>query len=513
MKKLLILFTILLIGLNSFSQSKEFNKVKYVDLKYSGTFNGPEGVIGYYFFYQYEKASKGKYTYIMNLVDINFKTIKDINLVRSKNDILLESTFNGSNFFFTFLDRKKKSIEILSYTKEGKRVGTKAYPKVSTMEAQIMINRATSNQTTKNVIPAGNNGVIRFKSNFDRKEKYAIEAFDNSLKATWKYTSDSKEKSYEMPNCEYSSENIVLLNVSRQKSMLNQDLTQHIILLNAKDGKKVFEIPLNTKKNTKILLNSFVDEEKKEIVLIGEYFNAKDNPAKDKSLGLFTTKIDFAGNTISNKELSWIKDFKKFVKLSAKGTNEEGAYTYIHNIVKTQQGKYFIIGEQYKKAVSALGVAAVVVSGGKSGGALNFVIKDMVLLELDSTFEIQQYKTYEKKERSVNLEGGYSYLSITLLAKMMDSYGYFGYMFTNVDVKRDRFFSSFISSEKNKTTKKNEGYIGTITYENELAFDKLSLATKATYVNVMPAKTGYVTIMEYYKKEKKLKVRTEKINS
>lgn len=512
MKKLLLMFTLLLIGLNTFSQSKEFNKVRYVDLKYSGAFAGPEGTAGYYFFYQYDKASKGKYTYIMSLVDLDYKTIKDINLVRSKNDILLESTYNGANFFFTFLDRKKRSVEILSYNKEGKRVGTKGYPKIGKMDAQIMITKATSNQISKNIIPLGNTGVIKLNQNSGKKEKYTIEGFDNAMKATWKFTSDTKEKSYEMPNCEYSSENILLLNVSRQKSLFNAELSQHIILLNAKTGKKTFEIPLNTKKAARILLNSFVDEEKNEIVLIGEYFGPKDNPAKDKSLGLFTTRLDLAGNIISSKDLSWTKDFKKFVKLSAKGTNEEGAYTYIHNIVKTQQGKYFIIGEQYKKAVSALGVAAVVASGGKSGGAMNFVIKDMVLLEMDSAFEIQQFKSYEKKQRSVNLPGGYSYLSVTLLAKLMDSYGYFGYMFTSVDTKRDRFFSSFISSEKNKTTKKREGYIGTIVYDNEISFDKLSLSTKATYINIIPAKSGYVTIMEYYKKEKKLKIRTEKIN-
>ena len=41
--------------------------------------------------------------------------------------------------------------------------------------------------------------------------------------------------------------------------------------------------------------------------------------------------------------------------------------------------------------------------------------------------------------------------------------------------------------------------------------DKIQLSSKATHMKVLPAKPGFVLIMEYYRKQKKIDLRMEKI--
>ncbi|MGN6438035.1 MAG: DUF6770 family protein [Agriterribacter sp.] len=42
--------------------------------------------------------------------------------------------------------------------------------------------------------------------------------------------------------------------------------------------------------------------------------------------------------------------------------------------------------------------------------------------------------------------------------------------------------------------------------------DKMNLKSDATWMRIMPAKTGFVMVYEYFKKQKKLDYRLEKMN-
>lgn len=514
MKKTLLSILVLLSTLYGFSQTKEFSKINKASLKNSGVLESKDGNNGYYFFYQYDKASKGKLTYILDLVDANFKPIKKINVVRPVKDLLLECTYNGSNFFLVFLN-KKYEMEILSYTVDGKRVGTKTTKKLTSYELSLVMQRAKSDLLANNIIPVGKDAIIKLynpMTNKASKEKFSVECMDNALKPKWKYTSDNKTKMYENPEYLYSSEKYLILSVTRFKSALDNDAAQSILMLDAKNGKKIYEQELNTKKNKKLYINTFFDDETSELVVAGEFYGPKDNTVKDKSLGIFFSKFDSLGHMVKSQELAWGKDFRKFAKMNPNGTNEEKAYTFFHKIIKTEDDKYFIIGEQYKKTVSAMGIATVVLSKGQSGGIMNFNVIDMVLMELDSAFEIQQVKTFDKKKNTVNLPGGYSYLSPPSVSRVMNAMGYFDYLFTTQDKKNDRFYASYYSVEKNAKTKVKEGYVGTIGYDKEIKHDKLVIKSDANSVRIMQGKPGYVAFLEYYKKKKTMKVRLEKIN-
>jgi hypothetical protein len=49
-------------------------------------------------------------------------------------------------------------------------------------------------------------------------------------------------------------------------------------------------------------------------------------------------------------------------------------------------------------------------------------------------------------------------------------------------------------------------------YDGKITNDKIKLTTKATRLRVLPAKPGSVLLLEYYKKDKRVDLRMEKLN-
>ncbi len=493
----------------SFSQTKEFDKIGEAYLKSAGIIENNGIKNGYYFFYQYDEVSKDNFTYILDLIDAEYNPIKKINIIRPKNDNLLECVFNGSHFFLTFVN-KKSEMEIVSYSiDEGKEV-SKITKKLNFMELSMVMAKTQTDQLANNIIPISNKDVIKINQKAFSTEGFSVECYDSNLKNKWKYQSLNKEKLTELPDYLGSNEKYILLTVTRYELKLNSELKQSILLLDAKTGKIIFENELNTSRNKKLYTNCYIEENTSNIVVVGEYFSSTENVNNAKSLGIYFDKYDNSGKLIFSKQLGWKNDFSKFIKLSANGTNEDGAYTYFHKLIKTSDNKYFIIGEQFKKPEKGKSVAAKVISHSASS-TMDFTIIDMVSIELDSDFNITQYKTYPKTQNIVVMPGQYAYLSPTLIARTIALYNYFDYLFTTIDKTNNKFYASYISLNRDKEITGKEVSIGTIGYDSGLLHEKFNIKSDASSVRILEGKPGYITIAEYYKKKKTIKIRLEKI--
>ena len=87
----------------------------------------------------------------------------------------------------------------------------------------------------------------------------------------------------------------------------------------------------------------------------------------------------------------------------------------------------------------------------------------------------------------------------------------YDYTFTQMNKDKSKFSIGYVDYEKGKADK--GWYFGTINYsDSKLTTDKVKFSSKATWHRVYPGKPGYVMIMEYFRKEKKLDFRMEKVN-
>ena len=517
MKKLLLLMAVLLLTLQTKAQTTLIEDVLSLQARSVGYIIGAEGLAGYYSFYEFDKVSKTENSYILMLHDNSLNLIKKITINRPKNDVMIEIVFNGENFLIAFLN--KSDLELVVYDKDGIKLGSRKQLKLGAADRMVLVSSDDSEEKNNIVFGLGKLGFLKNDSYSGKKEKYRIEAYDNSMKNIWAYTSRYPGKATEIVEVLAANENVVALSVSRVKNRLSKDITMSIILLDAKNGNPLLEKELKDGKAPKTLINAFVDTASGEVVFGGEYFAAGENVVNGKPLGIYFERYNFNGDSKGYHKLSWTKDFSKFQKSSKTGKAADGGYTFFHRMFKTSNGDYVLVGEQFKSAVSASGVAlnvaALALGGRTDAGLAKFVIMDMVFVNLDSNFSLKAFERVEKTQRNYTLAKGWEFASSAAVAKYMKANGFFDYAFSSVDYERNRVFASYANCARRKDTedKKKTDYIGALVYDNgELSTDKLPIKSKGTWYHVMPAKPGYLVITIYEKKAKTLEMQLEKIN-
>lgn len=496
------------------AQSGKIENIMKINLQNMGYIMEGKILKGYYTFWQTDKLDKKNNAYSLQIMDDNLGVIKTIDLVRPKNSLMLETTFNSNCFMFTFIS--KDDIELVTYDKTGKEVGTKKINDISRWERARLQQVMTDGEANNSVFPVGSGGFVRQTFTKNDKLGYAFEAYNNDCSVRWTTGSDPNSDKVESADVIFVSEKYIIAGVAKKPNMLSKDADMFVAAFDATNGKRLFEVPLGDAMNDMSYSNGFADETGNEIVIVGEYFNKGDKILKAKSVGLYVTKLDLTGKQIQQSKLDWTKDFGKFVGAGQTGKKDDQGYTYFHKIVKTTSGELIAIGEKYKKTIGAGGVAMKMLGGRNSGtSAFSLYIDDMVAMELDKDYKLKDYRMFEKNKSEVLLPSGAEYMGSTMLAHYVKAKGGFDYAFTMTDPEKDRVFSMYVDAERTKDDSGNKASktLGTIVFaDNKLSSDKMPLFTDANVIKCMPAKPGNVLILEHYTKKKMLTFRLEKVN-
>ena len=177
-------------------------------------------------------------------------------------------------------------------------------------------------------------------------------------------------------------------------------------------------------------------------------------------------------------------------------------------------GKMFVVGEGYKRQASAGDIALNVLgalAGARTGvGVTKIVTTDMVMMEFNDKYKINNATIYDKTNNTVDfssMSDDYSQHTIGLYLKMTRA---FDYEFTTGDIDNNNFqvcYSDWVrSSDYKGQTFNSIRYNG-----SKFSTDKIELKSKASSMKVFPAKSGSIMIMEYFRKDKRLDFRLEKL--
>jgi hypothetical protein len=227
--------------------------------------------------------------------------------------------------------------------------------------------------------------------------------------------------------------------------------------------------------------------------------------------------LDMQGNQQTFKKISWALDLAKMKPVDSGDKKEKdpaNAYIYWHTVEQTKDGHYFAIGEQYKKTLSAMGVASMMLSGPRGGAAATSIhVYNMVVLEFDPSFNLVNYSTIEKKKTEVLLPPGSTSAGTAILGKYIKATGGFDFEFVTRDRTKDAFFVVYKDyNRKDEDGKKSDSMIGSITYEaGKYSTNRSPINTEGSAIRFSPAKPGYIAIAEYYKKKKSIDFHLEKI--
>ena len=185
-------------------------------------------------------------------------------------------------------------------------------------------------------------------------------------------------------------------------------------------------------------------------------------------------------------------------------------------MIQTPDGKIFVVSEGYKRQASAGGIAltALMAAGGGHSNAIGvtkIVVTDMVIMELNDKFKVMNAAIYDKTNNTVEASAVSDYESQHTIALSVKMNGGFDYEFTTGDPDNSNFtvcYSDYVKSKEYKGKTFNSlHYNG-----SKFSSDKIELKSKASSMKVFPAKPGSVMIMEYYRKDKKLDFRLEKLD-
>jgi hypothetical protein len=420
-----------------------------------------------------------------------------------------------------FFDYKKSELSYRSFTKEGELVKT---DKETIKDRYRMATyKATSEDVTKptSMFSLGELGFVDYSYQKGKRVGYKINFVPTKEGAEkWSYTSDDKVKNTLTGNFLYGDNDLLISSVmDRPKLMTMKGMRYYLASNDVTTGERKWKTELVDTKFELSLLNTYVEKENKQIILFGSYFKKGANMAKAKSLGLFSFIMNMETGEISKRNfISWVKDAGQFLKVNDKGKIQSVGYIYFHQFVKTADGRIFGIGEQYRKSVSAAGVASNILAAAAGGtsdaSGIKMVIEDFYVFEFNEDFTLKDINVFEKGKSNVLLDQGMGMVSAAKLAAFLDAMGYFDFYYAQTQDNGEVMHICYMDYDRTTKGKSKKTYFGVISYaDGEFSNDKIVLERKwRTSIHVFPAKAGYALVQEYSRKEKKIEMRLEKIN-
>jgi uncharacterized protein YegP (UPF0339 family) len=507
-----------------FAQSIEYTNIFKFKSRNSGAIVENNNVSGYYTFHATEKVDRKNMAYSINFLDNNLNKATDFEIVRDKKSYLVDAVYNQNSFMLCFY--QKKTLEFVTYDRSGKQLGSHMIEDIPKTElANIVKSMQSEDNENSSIFPIGNQGFVRSTFTKNDRDGYEIQAYNNDMSSKWIFGSNPESELLEYSDILYSSENYVGITVIKRKTKLTKKFDTDFILIDAKTGKVLCNTPMRDVTDGELsLLNIFVDDSNGETFLTGEYYLPKDEVMKDKSIGMYVKKVRTDGSEIIFKKFAWGKEIANFKQVNLsdddkdkdKGTNQ----IWFHKFVKGKNGHIYAIGEQYRKQASAAGIAMNVLNGGGGSGVSNIEIKiaNLVLVDFDENMEMVDYKIIPKKTRRVMLAEDYGLTSPQALATWLVAGGWFDYDFMSYDNVKDQFqmvYRDADRKEEKDSKGKSDVMIGVISIDKtgNKTTNRIPVNTDARYIWYRPAKAGYILIGEYYRKDKRVTYRLEKLSN
>ena len=243
---------------------------------------------------------KNNTAYEIEMFDDNYNPSSKFEIVRPKNSLLLEMVYNGSVFMLHFYD-SKTGYEFVTFDRNGEMKGSNPISKdaISKWDLNSVMMNLQSGTENASIYPNGDKGFIRSTFTQYKKVGYEIVAYDNDANEVWSYKSNESSDMLEMVEINDISANYLTATVTKKKNMTTREMSNYLLLLNLSDGSKITEISMgDDASGLRSLLKSFLNESKKNITIVGEYYKPNDDIVKDKSQGLYMQEISLEGEDL-----------------------------------------------------------------------------------------------------------------------------------------------------------------------------------------------------------------------
>jgi hypothetical protein len=511
MKKIKFAFTLsaLLSAFSVFSQSKILENVVDVEVRSACEIVNNKQIVGYAFFYKIDKMKKSA-LYRLSILDENLKEIGSNEFEGAKDLVLKRAVYESEHLFLSFYDSEKKDGYekfVKVFDLKGKETGTVSYDpekvKKGMFGAAVAASMETFYEGTDNVEGKGFVTVYQSKAKRGGVDIQMI-GLNGNLKWEQSIIGDKGDRSdlYLLG----TTPNTILFFEMDRGSVMNKDADIFLVGLSAENGKELFKKPMdiNGFSYEPMLIKNSTDGKLK---IVSTIYNSDGKFLTAKPIGFSIADLnDLTGEIKIIKDFSYLNDLGNILDMKNESKSEDG-YIKAHNIIIMQDGSMVLVGEFFRKTVSAGGMALKILSRG-NGSASQATVEDLFLLRFDNNLKATALEKIEKDKVRVPLptDG----LSIGLTIRLLTYEHSFGYMYTDegMDEKKKTILAKGSFGDEKYgivaiTVDEKKGY-------TQKRFD-IQKEKNIDYA-IFRAKPGYVMIMKYNSKEKQISVNLEKIN-
>ena len=503
--KMWLLVSFLAIGISSIAQNKEFEDVLKVELKNTVVIKNNKTVVGYAIFYRLEKMKKAA-LYRLEILDENLKSIGSNEFEGSKDLQLLDAVYESEHILLAFKDPKKEEGAeryVKVFDLKGKQNGLVLYEPEKGKKG--MFGAAAADQMESLYNGYNNVDGLGFVNVFQKELKTGgadVQLISSEGKLKWEknFTAESGDRMDMYLTA--TTPNALLFFVGERESIMKKESKNYIMGLDPVTGKQLFKKSLETNgfawepqyfkqdASGKLYMISIISDEN------DKFYTARPVGFNLATINDKTGEIKLEKNFVYEADLSSVIDMKSSTK------TEEG-YMQIHDIDIMADGSKVVVGEFFRRTVSAGGTALKVLqaaAGGYSSGtsAAQITIGDAFLLRLDKNNKPVSLEKIEKKvtRRPTPGDG----LSLGLVQRYMKQIGAFGYIYTDENPDNNSKTVLIEGSFEGERYGTNA-----VTFDEKKGFKvkKLTVDTKGRdQVRIFKAKPGHVMVSKYSAKEK-----------
>ena len=481
-------------------------------------------VKGYVTFARSDKADRKNDNYLLDLYDQDLKKVSSITMQKpSGRYILLKNTFNGSAFAFYFFNSKDETLELETYDTSLQKLGSKVIGELTKGDLRVLQMQTRAADPSAGGFMMGLNlfavpglGFVRNGYTGGMAKGYTLAIYDDKLGMHWRTASNENAKEYESLNLTEAADKYLLGVMMRRDGMLSRKATSYMVALDAKTGKKLLDLPVETSATEQLSLSSFTfDAEKREFLAVGEYYKLDDKPFVNKSQGFYVKRFSEAGKPVSTKNYGWHNEVAALMPAEAKASLEDNYVNFNQSILKGANGHMFVVAEQFKIVGDGLGIAANILNGGHTNASVSKgKVGNLLIFELDQDAKLANVKFYPKTVTNAELPAGTGFMGAGLLGQIMKMQGDFDYQFVQKNDDNSKFNVVYVNFDKEKG-EAAKTYVGNIAFgdNGKYTVDKIEMPAGPTASYLYPAKPGYVLIADYLKKKKTLDMRLVKVNN
>ncbi|MBL0146920.1 MAG: hypothetical protein IPP48_15570 [Chitinophagaceae bacterium] len=509
-KSRLVLFLLALcINFTAFSQSKVFDNVIDIEVRNTVEITNNKQIVGYAFFYKIDKMKKSA-LYRLAILDENLKEIGSNEFEGPKDLVLRRAVYESERILLSFYDEDKKDGYerfVKVFDLKGKEMGLVAYEpekvKKGMFGAAIAESMDAIYEGTDNVEGKGFITVYQSKAKVGGVD---IQMIGLNGKLKWEKNISAEKGDRADLYLLSTTPNTILLFEMDRGSVMDRDASIFLVGLNADNGKEVFKKPMDIKgfSYEPMMVKNSSDGKLKIVSTIAD---ESDKFATAKPNGISIGELnDLTGDIKILKDFNYLNDLGNVLDMKNENKSEDG-YIKAHNILIMDDGSMVMVGEFFRKTVSAGGVAMKILSRGQASAA-QATIEDMFLLRIDNNLKAKSLEKIEKDKERVPLptDG----LPIGLMARLLTYQHDFGYMYTDegMDGKQKTVLARGAFGEEKYGT-----VALTIDQKKGYTTKRFNLEKeKNVSYFISRGKPGYVMVMKYNSKEKTISTNLEKVN-